>query len=63
MTDKNSIRLLWRQGDSVAEVERKTGVSRDTVQKTPTWTTSAPSRPRGGRRAQSSTRTGPLIES
>lgn len=33
MTDKNSIRLLWRQGDSVAEVERKTGVSRDTVYK------------------------------
>lgn len=33
MTDKNSIRLLWRQGDSVAEVESKTGVSRDTVYK------------------------------
>ena len=33
MTDKNSIRLLWRQGDSVAEIARKTGVSRDTVYK------------------------------
>ena len=33
MTDKNSIRLLWRQGYSVAEIARKTGVSRDTVYK------------------------------
>ena len=33
MTDQNSIRQLWRQGDSVSEIARKTGVSRDTVYK------------------------------
>lgn len=33
MTKQNDIRQLWRQGDSVAEIARKTGVSRDTVYK------------------------------
>ena len=33
MSKQNSIRQLWRQGDSVAEIARKTGVSRDTVYK------------------------------
>ena len=33
MTKQNDIRQLRRQGDSVAEIARKTGVSRDTVYK------------------------------
>lgn len=33
MTKQNDIRQLWRQGDNVAEIARKTGVSRDTVYK------------------------------
>lgn len=33
MSKINTIRQLWRQGDSVAEIARKAGVSRDTVYK------------------------------
>ena len=33
MTKQNDIRQLWRRGDSVTEIARKTGVSRDTVYK------------------------------
>lgn len=33
MSKQNSIRQLWRQGDSVAQIARKVGVSRDTVYK------------------------------
>lgn len=63
MTDKNSIRLLWRQGDSVAEVERKTGVSRDTVYKYRDMDDFSPEPP--ARRAQGSKLDPyrPLIES
>lgn len=33
MSKQNHIRQLWRQGDSVSEIARKTGVCRDTVYK------------------------------
>lgn len=33
MSRQNHIRQLWRQGDSVSEISRKTGVCRDTVYK------------------------------
>ena len=63
MTDKNSIRLLWRQGDSVAEIARKTGVSRDTVYKYRDMDDFSPKPP--ARRAQGSKLDPyrPLIES
>ena len=63
MTDKNSIRLLWRQGDSVAEIARKTGVSRDTVYKYRDMDDFSPEPP--ARRAQGSKLDPyrPLIES
>lgn len=63
MTNKNSIRLLWRQRDSVAEVERKTGVSRDTVYKYRDMDDFSPEPP--ARRAQGSKLDPyrPLIES
>lgn len=63
MTDKNSIRLLWRQGDSVVEVERKAGVSRDTVYKYRDMDDFSPEPP--ARRAQGSKLDPfrPLIES
>lgn len=63
INNKNSIRLLWRQGDSVAEVERKTGVSRDTVYKYRNMDDFSPEPP--ARRAQGSKLDPyrPLIES
>lgn len=63
MTDRNSIRLLWRQGDSVAEIARKTGVSRDTVYKYRDMDDFSPEPP--ARRAQGSKLDPyrPLIES
>lgn len=33
MSKQNHIRQLWRQGDSVSEIARKTGVCRDTAYK------------------------------
>ena len=32
MTKQNDTRQLWRQGDSIAEIARKTGVTRHRVQ-------------------------------
>ena len=63
MTDKNSIRQLWRQGDNVSEIARKTGVSRDTVYKYRDMDDFSPEPPTGRPHGSKLDPYRPLIES